>query len=238
MKEKLRNFLWKIGPYVLAIIAITPMGLLLNKIWELSAEGSRVSSKDSHTKIQKITYEQVLESEPSFMEKGEHAIAVKSEFDTKEKQQLPVPNGYELRGINYDIGLSHTILYVNTETVLCYPTGETETGEFVYQDICTPISGQEEKEEQSEDRDFEVGEHVIIAPIRLSEKNMQFEFHEGYEVIDINAYYGTDILYDGCIVYKNTVPVRVHASGKNKKTGEFVYNQFGTPIEKEKIKTR
>ena len=241
MKEKVDDFLWKIfekvGPFILGASTMTLLGAIASAIMSPIIEIDRVSKKDSHTIIPKITYEQVLESEPKFMEKGEHAIAVKGKFYEQEQQQLPVPDGYELRGINYDIGLSHTILYVNTDTVLCYPTGETETGEFVYQDICTPVSGQKEKEAQNQDRNFEIGEHIIIAPIR-AESTMQFEFHEGYEVIDIDAYAGSAQSYDGCIVYMNTVPVRVHADKKDKKTGEWIYNQFGTPVEKEKIKTR
>ncbi|MBQ6134752.1 MAG: hypothetical protein IJI60_00365 [Bacilli bacterium] len=221
---------------IIGLLPLTLIALILNKIMGLTGLDG-VKEKDSHTIIPKTTYEQVLESEPEFMEKGKHAIAIKSNFKEQEQQQLPVPDGYELKGINYDIGLSHTILYVNTETVLCYPTGETETGEFVYQDICTPVSGKKEKEEHTQDRDFEIGEHVIIAPIHV-ESTMQFEFHEGYEVIDIDAYAGSGGSYDGCIVYKNTVPVRVHANKRNKKTSEWIYDQFGTPIEKEKIKTR
>ena len=240
MKQKIKDILFEtrmIGGFLTIFVGMLYIG---SKIFMILEAPFRVSEKDSHTIIPKEKQEQVLEEEPEFMDIGEHAIAVDYDIDVDMQQQLSVPDGYELRGIVKDSGIS-SVLYVNTKPVLCKPTGVTKDGEPDYGDLCTPVEEQPLIESYEDVRDFEVGEHVITAPIRVDtygRKTMQFEYHEGYEVISMTASTSGRYVHDddGCIVYRNVVPVRATATAVD--SSGYIFGDFGVLIEKGKVKTR
>ncbi len=159
-------------------------------------------------------------------EKGEHIIAVEIDNPHDTISQIPYHAGYKFKGLAYDSSLKYA-LYVNDETVSCVSNGTDSAGNYVYTDFGKP------KETTQESDIFDSGDHVITVPITYHSNNVQFEYHDGYEAIDIAEYVcgRLGIYGGGFIVYANTVPVKCE---KNQ-NGEYV--EFGTPIEKEKVKT-
>ena len=82
---------------------------------------------------------------------------------------------------------------------------------------------------------FEEGKHLISVPVDGSlEEARQYEYHPGYRPLGIaTAAYGKTYDYDGgtCILYVNDTEIVAKANGQV--DGEFIYSDFGTPIDYE-----
>lgn len=165
---------------------------------------------------------------------GEHIISVPYQEVIKERNaQMPYHEGYEVLSLSMDFGGRGSILYVNTDTVICTATGMNEEGNYVYSDFGTP-QNPVIHEENDGITIFDTGEHVIAKPIsNPTDDNQQYPTQEGYEVIGMDFYTtNTSGFYGGgWVLYRNTTPVVCV-----KTDGE--YNTFGTPIENNKELTR
>ena len=94
----------------------------------------------------------------------------------------------------------------------------------------------EEELQTNEEKVFQPGEHVMVDDYVNYEKGLnQIVTHDGYEVFDIQNISHTDF-FD--VFYVNKVPVTCKATSYDSKTHEFLYEDFGTPLEKEKIYTK
>lgn len=171
---------------------------------------------------------------------GEHIISVPLEDDISEKpMQIAAHPGYDIKGIStsaYGQSFSYyaggAIVFSNDEVVECKSNLYDENGNYVYLNFGTPLNYEERNEDSNDDiREFDVGEHILSIPIEndISENNVQYEYHEGYEVVGIAiSAYGKSFSYyaGGAILYKNVVPVRARCH-------EDGYVAFGEPIAKE-----
>ena len=159
--------------------------------------------------------------------KGEHIISTKIFLDKEEINQIPYHDGYRLQGITIDSD-GKTAIYTNTEDVWCVSGGTDKNNNDVFNEF-----GVTDHYETSNDY-FEAYEHTLAVPISdPSNNNLQYVYHEGYEVIDIASYvYGRYTTYGGgFIIYANTVPVKSTTDNKEECL------QFGEVISTEKIKT-
>ena len=157
----------------------------------------------------------------------EHIISTSIELDKGKISQIPYHDGYRLQGITIDSN-GKTAVYVNTKNVWCISNGKDKDNNDVYNEF-----GISEDFKTSKDY-YETYEHVLAVPISdPSDKNIQYEYHEGYEVIDIAAYvFGRYQAYgNGYIIYSNNVPVKCERDENDKCL------DFGTPITTEKVKT-
>lgn len=82
---------------------------------------------------------------------------------------------------------------------------------------------------------FAVGEHVVSVPISnksdVLSKNVQYEYHNGYEPIGItvSSSYSSDDVPAGSILYANTTEVDCFSYLVNN-DGEYCYTDFGIPV--------
>lgn len=100
---------------------------------------------------------------------------------------------------------------------------------------------QEEKEQEqirvecslAEDKYFDEGEHIIAVAIENPTKEVkEYIVPEGYKALGIStSAYGKGgyVHGDSYILYENTTPVMAQPTYK-KEDGEFIYENFGTPI--------
>ncbi len=102
----------------------------------------------------------------------------------------------------------------------------------------------EEKQVDSEIKEkvFDVGEHIISKEYYYSPfegTKYQYECPVGYEVLDIETtskFRGTT--YGVLVVYKNKESVLCKSTNYDTEKEEFLYEDFGTPIQKDKIYTK
>ena len=172
----------------------------------------------------KVEKELTKEPIPKEFEKGEHTIAVQINVPIDKIGQIPYYEGYKFVGVSYDSNIRYAI-YTNEEKVLCSPTGTDMSGKYVYNNFGT-------LEEQKQEKDFyDVGQHIITVPINRPNDNMQYEYHEGYEVVDMVAMNTKWKYLGGFVVYANTVPVK----GTTDQNGQSL--RFLKPVETEKDNT-
>ena len=163
---------------------------------------------------------------------GEHIISTTDIkpflYDKTKTVQVPSHEGYEVLDVSID-GANGTILYVNTEEVICTATGMNDSNEYVYTEF-----GVTQNTNNKDEGMFDVGEHVIAKPIsNPTIETQQYPQQEGYEIIGIDFYsYGSNQNYGGgWIIYRNTVPVKCIKTDDG-------YIMFGTPQEDNKVLTK
>ena len=171
---------------------------------------------------------------------GEHTISVpyKDKDPTREIIQYPYYAGYKAVGIaaKADRGsyISSCIVYQNEYPVECHGMDLDNNGNIIY-DFGNPIGY--EKPEGYQTRLlklFNPGEHILSIPFKddtVTKRPMQYEYHEGYEIVGVASYY-----YDGgndrsCVLYVNTEPVLCAITEEKK--GEERYITFGQVVKKE-----
>lgn len=86
---------------------------------------------------------------------------------------------------------------------------------------------------------FGIGEHIISVPIEedIRQNSYQYKFHDGYEPIGISltAYgNGTNKFGGGTIIFSNIEEVECSSRTTNDE-GDYLYLEFGTPINSKKI---
>lgn len=218
----------------------------LKKILVLATLGTLTLSTTGCSRTNAIESEEIVQENKKTFQPGEHVIAVvikdRSVRPTVKIVEYQAHAGYEPIGIsataygrdNYHPGASH-ILFRNTEEVIVEPTEITADGKYLYEDFGVPTNKKEQEARKETDTTIEYlpGEHIISIPYYgYSSKNMQFEYHDGYEIIGIaNSSYGMSNQQDnrGCILYVNTEKVKVK---KDISKDEL---PFGTPLEEEKV---
>lgn len=212
--------------------------LVLATLGLITLTGTGCGTKYKETKpVVEYTQDDVKTYQP-----GEHIIAVCIDENPEDKIiQYEQHDGYKIKsmGTTYftkdivDYKYSF-IVYENEYPVVCAPsTIDEDTKEFIYDDFGTPI-GYEPLEEIEDKKVFAPGEHAISIPFNLTDmdKNMQFEYHEGYELASIDLNRTTSLYHiddGGYLLYVNTVPVEFEKNDEN------IYTTFGTPVEEEKI---
>lgn len=204
--------------------------------------------KDSNTKEDSAI---IVQDSTKYFDIGEHIISIPIDSDESshlvpihkvfsEVKQYEYHEGYKAVGIAvschaYSYG-GACIIYENEYPVECHSTSIDENGNSIYKDFGRPIDFQrEETTKTSNTKDFNIGEHIISIPIKdPTSEAMQYEYHEGYEVIGIAT---SDYAYDfggACILYVNTqsVTCTITESSDNQE----LYLSFGIPLEKETIR--
>jgi len=92
----------------------------------------------------------------------------------------------------------------------------------------------------AEDKYFDEGEHIIAIAIEDPTKEVKtYEVPEGYKALGIStSAYGTYYTHgDSYILYENTTPVMASPTYR-KENGEYMYENFGTPITHEKVEKK
>lgn len=198
--------------------------------------GSYVLSENQSSKIPstKVITEATEEFWKEF-EPGKHVISIPIKNTLREEKivEYPYHEGYQCIGFDADIE-GGCLLYINTETVWCKSTGKNNRKKYVFTDFGEVESNNIIIENNNDTKIYEVGEHIISLPITNPlNTNQQYEYHEGYEIIDIAFY--TDGKYQeykgGAIIYRNTEKVEC-----KKEFGK--YQSFGKPIEKTNVKKK
>lgn len=83
---------------------------------------------------------------------------------------------------------------------------------------------------------FGVGEHIISVPVSNPIYNaMQYQYHEGYEVVGIATADFNNTHAGACVLYVNKEPVTCTLT--EIKDGKELYLSFGVPVEKEMTKS-
>lgn len=101
----------------------------------------------------------------------------------------------------------------------------------------TPDDGIPYETIQDDDKLFLPGEHIIAVGIEdpIGEYKT-YEGHAGYKPVGIScAKYGDELIthyHSGYMLFENVVDVKARATGTDEK-GNYVYNNFGTPVEYE-----
>lgn len=158
---------------------------------------------------------------------GEHIISTSIELDKNSICQIDYHDGYKLEGITIDSD-GKTAIYTNIEDVWCTSQGKDANNNDVYNEF-----GEPEVYATSKDY-YDIYEHTLAVPIsNPSKKNLQYIYHEGYEVIDVASYVSGkyETFGNGYIIYSNNVPVKCERDENDKCL------DFGTPITTEKVKT-
>lgn len=207
-----------------------------------SASLTSCSPKRYNSGNELITIENSQDFEKKVFNIGEHIISVPINEPVYEVKQYNYHEGYKVVGIatscyayNFD---GACIIFENEYPVECYSTSTDKNGNHTYENFGHPINfHREETNKTSNTKDFNIGEHIISIPIKekTNSKIMQYEYHEGYEVVGIataDAAYST---IGSCVLYVNTQPVTCTLT-ENKDNNEL-YLSFGVPLEKEKTKT-
>ena len=177
---------------------------------------------------------------------GEHIISVPIEENFKfDNFQHEYYEGYEPVGISLathasflgSTNVKGTIIYSNVEEVNCSSSLIDEDGNYLYLDFGTPLYySYDENDFKSKGniKEFDIGEHIISVPITEDNRNnnMQYDYHEGYEVVGMATTMSSDFptVFDGVLLYKNIIPVKCLLKDNG-------YTEFGIPIELLKKKT-
>lgn len=186
---------------------------------------------------------------------GEHIIS-KSITDkiTEEDEENPYNeitqveyhDGYKCVGLGISVFAPYksrttrfgeaSIAYINEREVKCKSSGKDINGNDAYTDFGNPIGYEKtENKEIDDQKEFEIGTHILIVPVKAPEEtDIQYTFHEGYELVDIAL---TSEIHDGneaLAMYVNTEKVKCKKTGSNKETGKSEFHEFGTPIENKK----
>ena len=160
---------------------------------------------------------------------GDHIVSIPIDNPLKGIQSYEYHEGYKPVGISSTKNGS-CILYVNDQVVEMNSNGEYLTGELFYGGFGYVLDKDIEQKEikiYETTIEYAPGTHIISETINDPSKHeMQFEGHDGYEVIGISASTsGKSNSFDGaCLLYVNTDTVVCE-----KDTVEF-----GTP-KKEKL---
>ena len=174
-------------------------------------------------------------------EPGEHIISIPIADPTKEVTQHTHHIGYKCIGMGTStygrlrcFG-GACLLYTNEVEVECVSTNNKTFTEFG-----TPLNYEKDTTVILEDgtKTFGIGEHIISVPISdPTDRNIQYQFYEGYEVLDIaiSAYGDLECFGGGVILYSNTVPVI--CTPTITKNNVYKYINFGTPVEPEETRT-
>lgn len=186
---------------------------------------------------------------------GEHIISKSITDKITEKDndnpyneitQVEYHDGYKCIGLGVSVYAPYrgsktkfseaSIAYINEYAVECKSSGKDINGNDIYTDFGNPIGYEKvEKEENGTQKEFEIGTHILIIPVKSpKESDIQYTFHEGYELVDIaltsEKYEGNEAL----AMYVNTEKVKCKKTGENKETGENEFHEFGKPVEKNK----
>lgn len=186
----------------------------------------------------------ILEMQPKHFEIGEHIISIPIKEDVRDKNcQYEYHEGYEPVGISltaYGRAAGYfgsgSIIYANVTEVDCLYSQADKDGNPVYLDFGTPTYENEtENIVEGNIKEFGVGEHIISIPLKEDneENNIQYEYHEGYEIVGIASTAcgrSTRHFSGGVLLYKNIVPVKCINTDDG-------YTNFGIPTEMEKTKT-
>ena len=161
----------------------------------------------------------------------EHIIAEEIVDPTEEIQQYPYHQGYKPVGVtttkyvnSFKTEEEHSyIIYENIVPIKVAPTSEYD--QYVeYKNFGYPV---EKLEIEKEDDIYNPYEHIISIPYSGNVDDINFEYHDGYEIVGVSNYKD-----EGCILYVNTEPVEVKHHGT--KDDQIVYDTFGTIIEEPK----
>ena len=161
----------------------------------------------------------------------EHIIAEEIVNPTDKIQQYPYHKGYKPVGITttqykntLDVTVDHSyIVYENIVPIKVAPTREDD--QYVeYKNFGYPV---EQFEVSTDDDIYDPYEHIISIPYSGDVNDINFEYHDGYEIVGVCNYKD-----EGCVLYVNTEPVEVKHHGT--KNDQIVYDTFGTVIEEEK----
>ena len=180
----------------------------------------------SHTSVTAL-YADVKEFNP-----GEHIISVpykeienRKVNDKSTPRELPYHPGYRIVGMSQG-----SILYINTEKVICTSTDLDKDNKYVYDSFGIPEGYENPTSENTDTKTFGIGEHVILKPITDPRKETrQYLYVEGYEVIDISAQSSSLDLYEGgYILYRNIETVECTKTEKG-------YNNFGKVVNNKKL---
>ena len=173
------------------------------------------------------------EEDAKEFQRGEHIIIKEIRVERRNVTQVEYHEGYRLTGITTD-SIGTFAIYVNEEEVSAIPTGVDNNNEYIYGDFGLTEFSSKREEETNDTIDYNPGEHILLVPISKPRSDTQVMYHEGYTVEDIASYtFGRSKFYGGgYILYTNTEPVRCRITNENRKCLEF-----GTPIEKSKIKS-
>lgn len=185
---------------------------------------------------------------------GEHIISKRindiTESDENnpynEINQIEYHEGYKCVGLGISVRTPYkgttaffdegSIVYINEYEVECKSSGEDKNGNKVYTDFGKPINYTiTENKEIDDEKEFEIGTHILTVPvISPEEADIQYTYHDGYELVDIaltgKTYRGNNAI----AMYINTEKVKCKKTGSNKETGDSEFHEFGTPVEKNK----
>lgn len=179
-------------------------------------------------------------------EVGEHIVSVPIGEPSDYITQYYGKDGYKCVGMGVS-GLGQfgyyfggaCLLFVNDEVVEAEANDMDDNGKFAYEMFGTPVSKENELNYISDsEKIFNVGEHILAITISKdpTQDIFQYQYHEGYEIVDISttAYgkYGYSF-GRAYILYTNTVPVKCAGTNTNEK-GEQEYLSFGIPVEIDK----
>ena len=166
---------------------------------------------------------------------NEHIIAEEIVNPTDEIQQYPYHKGYKPVGItttkydnSLDVTVDHSyIIYENVVPIRVAPTMEYD--QYVeYKNFGYPVTP---LDVNTEDDIYNIYEHIVSIPYSGDVDQIQFEYHDGYEIVGVCNYKD-----EGCILYVNTEPVEVKHHGT--KDDKIEYDTFGTIIEEQKTKQK
>ena len=155
-----------------------------------------------------------------------------------EVHQIEYHEGYKCIGLGVFVEESEyhksydeaKAVFINEYKVECELSGTDVFGNEVYSDFGKPVDFTKiEHDEVDDEKIFEIGTHILTVPVRApKETNVQYTYHEGYELVDIaltgDSYYGSTSI----AMYVNTEKV------KCKKTNKSEFLDFGKPVEKNK----
>ena len=160
--------------------------------------------------------------------------------------QVEYHDGYKCVGLGVSVYVPYkgstssfdeaSIVYINENEVECKSSGKDANGNDVYTDFGNPIGYKKvETKEIDDQKEFEIGTHILIIPVKSpDEKDVQYTFHEGYELVDIALTSDHHRGNEALAMYVNTEKVKCKKTGSNKETGESEFHEFGTPIENKK----
>lgn len=170
---------------------------------------------------------------------GEHIISIPINEDVRHSNcQYEYHPGYEVVGISVssygymdNTYAGGSILYVNTDEVLCTSNIVDDNGNYLYLNFGKPTNFVKTDDTNKPIKEFDIGEHIISVPIHNDARldDYQYEYHDGYEVVGLalSSYGITDSNFGGgVLLYKNVKPV-------NCSLNDSGYTSFGIPLEKE-----
>lgn len=173
---------------------------------------------------------------------GEHIISVRVKGNPiNSVRQYEYHDGYKVVGMSTSaLGFSYSgtcLIYENEYPVECSSNKKDANDNYVYSDFGQPIDFSRNETEQRESiKEFNAGEHIISVPINDPTKGaMQYQYHEGYEVVGIAAADYSRSHAGACVLYVNKQPVACTLT--EIEDGKELYLSFGVPVEKEMTKS-